>query len=84
MTLNEGKNDTIRCTHCSEGKQTRLPFNNVEPRATQPLELVHSDLCGPMENESCSGMKYFITFVDDYTRMVHVYLMKDKVKLERK
>ncbi|XP_063635095.1 uncharacterized protein LOC134805812 [Cydia splendana] len=50
----ETKSDNIRCTHCAEGKQTRLPFNKVGSRATQPLELIHSDLCGPMEHLSVS------------------------------
>lgn len=77
----ETKSDNIRCTHCAEGKQTRLPFNKVGSRATQPLELIHSDLCGPMEHLSVSGMKYFITFVDDYTRMFHVYFLKDKLNI---
>ncbi|GBP03229.1 hypothetical protein EVAR_2656_1 [Eumeta japonica] len=36
-------------------KQTRLPFKNVGSRATAPLEPVHSDLWGPMENLSCSA-----------------------------
>lgn len=40
--------------------------------------MIHSDLCGPMENKSYGGMKYFISFIDDYSRMVHVYFLKDK------
>lgn len=81
VTLTGGEENDITCIQCSEGKQSRLPFSNLGTRATQPLELIHSDLCGPMENKSCSGMRYFISFVDDYTRMVHVYLMKDKLNV---
>lgn len=71
----------VTCTHCMEGRQARLPFKNVGSRATRPLELIHSDLCGPMENASFGGMRYFITYIDDFTRMVHVYFLKDKLNI---
>lgn len=71
----------VTCTYCMEGKQARTPFKNVGSRATRPLELIHSDLCGPMENLSFGGMKYFIIYIDDYTRMVHVYFLKDKLNI---
>lgn len=81
VTLAQKKSNVTTCTHCLEGKQTRLPFNSCGTRATQPLQIIHSDLCGPMEQQSFAGMKYFITFIDDYTRMVHVYFMKDKLNV---
>ncbi|KAJ8714218.1 hypothetical protein PYW08_007838 [Mythimna loreyi] len=54
VTLTNFDNNPIKCVSCCEGKQSRLPFKNIGSRATAPLELVHSDLCGPMENLSCS------------------------------
>lgn len=72
---------SITCTTCLEGKQTRLPFNNTGTRASHSLQLIHTDLCGPMEETSLGGMKYFITFIDDYTRRVHVYILKDKLSV---
>lgn len=71
----------ITCTTCLEGKQSRLPFNNIGSRAMQPLQLIHTDLCGPMEQLSLGGMKYFITFIDDFTKRVHVYFLKDKLSI---
>lgn len=71
----------ITCTTCLEGKQSRLPFSNIGSRASQPLQLIHTDLCGPMEQVSLGGMKYFITFIDDFTKMVHVYFLKDKLSI---
>ena len=47
-------------------------------RATKPLELVHTDVCGPMNVESAGGSKYILTFTDDYTRYVTVYFIKSK------
>lgn len=47
-------------------------------RFKYPLELVHSDVCGPMETESFGGSRYFVTFIDDCTRKVHLYCLKNK------
>ena len=53
-------------------------FNNKISRVTKkPLELVHSDVCGPII-ESIGGSRYFITFTDDYSRYVVAYTMKHK------
>ena len=46
--------------------------------ASVPLELVHSDLCGPLPSASFSGFKYFLTFIDDYSRRTWVYFLKLK------
>jgi transposase InsO family protein len=42
------------------------------------LQLVHSDICGPLETPSLSGVVYFITFIDDYSRKMWVYFLKHK------
>lgn len=81
VVLDQNKQVRLQCSSCCEGKQARLPFKQVGTRATKPLELIHSDLCGPMENASYGGMRYFINFIDDYTRMVHVYFTKDKLSI---
>jgi hypothetical protein len=47
-------------------------------RASRPGELIHSDLCGPISPISARGYKYFIVFVDDYSRFCTVFLMKQK------
>lgn len=43
-----GSESVTPCTVCMKGKQTRLPFKHTGTRATEVLELVHSDVCGPM------------------------------------
>ncbi|KAJ8717783.1 hypothetical protein PYW07_005713 [Mythimna separata] len=73
--------DTI-CISCCEGKQTRLPFPNSGTRANALLEIIHTDLCGPMETPSAGGGKYFITFIDDYSRKVYVYFLKNKMDIK--
>ncbi len=47
-------------------------------RATKPLEIVHSDVCSPMKTTSLGGAKYFVTYIDDFSRKVRVYLLKSK------
>ena len=67
-----------QCKGCFQGKQTRLPFGMGTRRATEKLELIHSDLKGPIDVPTYAGNRYFITFTDDYTRKVWVYMMKKK------
>jgi hypothetical protein len=50
--------------------------------ATKPLEIVHSDVCGPMRTTSLGGARYFVTYIDDFSRNVWVYLLKSKRTLE--
>lgn len=66
------------CVVCCEGKQTRLPFSQSGSRAKVTLEIVHADLCGPMEVTSIGGSKYFLILEDDFTRMAFVYFVKAK------
>lgn len=66
------------CKVCCEGKQTRLPFPHAGNRSTGLLDTVHADICGPMETRSIGGSKYFLLFVDDYSKMTFVYFLKTK------
>ena len=65
--------------HCLIEKTTRLPFGKAK-RATSKLQLIHSDICGPMNVRVRYGANYFITFIDDLTRFDHVYLISHKSK----
>ncbi|KAG8501714.1 hypothetical protein CXB51_004760 [Gossypium anomalum] len=70
--------DTV-CEVCQLGKQTRLPFpTNVAWRARERLELVYSDVCGPMKTSSLNDSKYFVLFIDNLTRFCLVYFLKQK------
>ena len=73
------------CEGCVEGKMHRAPFKPVgEIRSTRRLQLVHSDVCGPMQTESLGGRKYFATFIDDYSRCCNVYFLKHKSEVSEK
>ena len=66
------------CKHCQLGKQKRESFKTKEHSSSKPLELVHTDLCGPMRTKSLQGDSYFMLFVDDFTRMCWVFFLKEK------
>ncbi|WVZ01111.1 hypothetical protein V8G54_027180 [Vigna mungo] len=67
------------CEVCIIAKQTRRPFKtHLVMRSKERLEVVHSDVCGPMETPTLSGNRYFVTFVDEFSRMTWVFLIKLK------
>ena len=66
------------CEGCVFGKQHRLPFCNSMNRAKEPGELVHSDLCGPMQEISFGGARYMLLFRDDFSNYRVVYCIKSK------
>jgi len=73
------KEESSFCESCVEGKSHRLPFQlSTVKRADHPLELIHSDVCGKIGTQSLGGGEYFVTFVDDHTRHVWVYILKHK------
>ncbi len=70
------------CEACIEGKHQRTYFPKDEAtRASKLLELVYSDVCGSMKTTSCGGARYFVTFIDDFSKKNHVYLLKAKRKV---
>ncbi|KAK2987383.1 hypothetical protein RJ640_019256 [Escallonia rubra] len=62
------------CEACLAGKACMKPFGKAV-RVTQPLELVHSDICGPMSVKARHGASYFLTLIDDYMRYGYAYLI---------
>ena len=66
------------CESCLEGKMTKRPFKAKGNRAIVQLELVHTDVCGPMTIQTRGGYEYFITFTDDYSRYGYIFSMRHK------
>ncbi|MCO5579590.1 hypothetical protein L7F22_033447 [Adiantum nelumboides] len=67
------------CEGCVLGKMHRFAFSqDGSVRATRKLQLVHSDVCGPMRTPSVENSLYFVTFIDDFSRFCWVYLLKAK------
>ena len=57
---------------------TKLPFKGKGERADRLLNLIHTDVCGPMSVHARGGFFYFITFIDDYSRYGYLYLIRNK------
>src|SRR3954467_11820152 len=66
------------CEPCLMGKMTKTPFSGTMKQATDLLEIIHSDVCGPMNIKACNRYHYFLTFTDDLSRYGDIYLMKHK------
>ncbi|GJR86337.1 zinc finger, CCHC-type containing protein [Tanacetum coccineum] len=60
--------DTRKCQTCMPNKINKKPFQNVK-RETKVLELIHSDLCDLHATPSLGNKKYFVTFIDDASRL---------------
>ena len=66
------------CEGCIFGKLSNSPFPSHQTTTTKPLQLVHTDICGPLSTPSLSGNVYFLTFIDDFTRFTMVTFLKTK------
>ncbi|GFR19970.1 hypothetical protein TNCT_78481 [Trichonephila clavata] len=53
--------DSQICDGCCYGKQSHRPFGTRIQRATTPGELINIDVCGPMQQKSLGGAKYFVS-----------------------
>jgi hypothetical protein len=66
------------CEVCVMGKQHRKPFLKKSSRASQPLDLVYSDVCGSISPTSIGGSMYFLIFTDDFSGKTWIYVLKEK------
>lgn len=67
------------CDTCMKGKMTRKPFpKSSESRSKSTLQLIHTDVCGPMQIVTPSQNRYILTLIDDYSRYTTIYLLNRK------
>ncbi|CAJ2633694.1 unnamed protein product [Trifolium pratense] len=67
------------CEGCLLGKQFKMSFpKESSSRAQKPLELIHTDVCGPIKPRSLGKSNYFLLFIDDFSRKTWVYFLKEK------
>ena len=79
------ENPDSLCEGCILGKQHKESFPSGKSiRAKTTLEIVHSDLCGPMQTPLLVRNHYMLTFIDDYTRKTWVYFLKLKCEVFEK
>lgn len=78
----DGKNP--ECKICLLAKMTRSSHSPKNIKSNEPLEKVHTDLSGIIRTPSVGNIRYFLTFIDDYTRFTTVYLLKSKEEVFEK
>ncbi|KAA0062501.1 Beta-galactosidase [Cucumis melo var. makuwa] len=69
---------SLSCDVCIRTKQHRVSFPSQPHKPTQPFTLIHRDVWGPSKVTTSSGRRWFVTFIDDHTRLTWVYLITDK------
>nr|KYP71376.1 Retrovirus-related Pol polyprotein from transposon TNT 1-94 [Cajanus cajan] len=69
---------SFTCEHCILAKQSRTNYPSHPYQPSQPFHLIHSDIWGPSRIPNINGARWFITFIDDHTRMCWVYHLKEK------
>ena len=69
------------CVDCLARKQHRVDFQTCPPsRRKNTLDLVHIDVCS-MDVRSLGSAQYFVTFIDDHSRMVWAFVLETKDKV---
>lgn len=73
------------CSGCQLGKhaRTKIPKTTTH-HASKILELVHFDVCGPFRTNSLGGSRYFVTFIDDFSRKTWIYFITNKSQVLEK
>jgi hypothetical protein len=67
------------CKGCALGKFVRAPFPRSDYKSKGIVDLVHTDICGPMSSMSIGGkFKYYINFIDDFSRKTWIYFLIGK------
>ena len=66
------------CKACGLGKYAKVAFPSSENRSKGILDLIHSDVGGPMSAVSLGGYHYYVIFIDDFSRCTWIYFMKTK------
>ena len=66
------------CDACMSSKSHRLPYSISSHQTSKALEIIHSDLWGPSPVISHAGNRYYVMFIDDFTRYTWLYPLKLK------
>ena len=71
---------SYKCKGCIMGKYVKATFHEKETRASGILERVHTDMCGPFSVSSTTKHKYYVIFVDEFSRKCWIFFMHKKVQ----
>ena len=66
------------CKGCAQGNNTKNPCRKSNKKAKGILDIIHSNICKPMQTTSLSGYAYYASFIDDYSHKTWIYFLKKK------
>ncbi|KAK3908903.1 Retrovirus-related Pol polyprotein from transposon TNT 1-94 [Frankliniella fusca] len=66
------------CVVCIMSKLSKMSHNKTRTKATAPLRIIHTDLCGPISPATHNGKSYYVLFLDEYTHFCTIFLMERK------
>jgi len=84
INFKENEGEIKNCVTCAESKMCAKPFGKSTRETTEILQLLHSDVNGPTQTQSIGKAKYFITFIDDFSRKVFVFFLRSKSEVSEK
>ena len=74
----EFQKEFLKYRVCIESKMHNLPFKNNLTKAREIMEIIHTVVCGPFKTTGFNEEKYFISFIDDYSKIARIYCIKSK------
>ena len=77
----KSKHNSVGSVSYQLAKQPALSFNNSDFFSHASFDLIHFDIWGPSPIATVGGFKYFVIFVDDFSRYTWVYLMHNRSEL---
>jgi hypothetical protein len=82
IRIQNSRGEQKPCEECLKGKQHRRPFPTSQtPHSSNPFDLIHSDLAGPMQTQSVvEKASYMLLFINDHSRHIWLYLLRSKDK----
>jgi hypothetical protein len=69
------------CKGCAEGKSLKRPFPSSKRKDKGILDIVHSNICGPMSTSPSNGYVYYVSFIDGFSCKAWIYFLKSKVEV---
>ena len=72
------------CTSCVLAKSHKSTYHISTNKSDTPFSIIHSDVWGPAPESVSPDYRYFVTFIDDCTRVTWVYLLKQKSEVAEK
>ena len=75
--------ENFQCDVCCFSKSHRSPYHSKTYRSSKPFYLIHSDVWGPCKVPTLTDKRWFVTFIDDHTRLCWIYLMNKKSDVKK-